>query len=385
MISTPSVVLGPLGLAAVPGLNEVSLFLGGLILMLALMFHYLPNITRRDIFFAVTVDPAFRASAVARRILRQFRIAMWLNSIVAVGVVFAGAARENEWIPLIGILWQVATMVPAFLHARKQTMRHAVVATTHREAVLAPRSWGGVGFALLQLGPFAILGPCALYLRANWERIPERFPVHWGINGQPNGWATRSLSGVYGPLLAGAVICILLIALSYAILVSTRHVWASGPNARAESRFRNGQLGVLVLVEYFIAAIFSGVSLLPLRHDLNEIPGPGTIIVGTFVFLVAIIAVLIYTGQGGANLMKAGSEVDILGSEAIAGDRTPDQCWKAGMFYVNPDDPAILVEKRFGIGYTLNFGRPAAWILMMLILGIAVAGVLFAVLPGRPH
>jgi Family of unknown function (DUF5808) len=30
------------------------------------------------------------------------------------------------------------------------------------------------------------------------------------------------------------------------------------------------------------------------------------------------------------------------------------------MFYVNRQDPALIVEKRFGFGYTLNFGHPAA-------------------------
>jgi uncharacterized membrane protein len=39
------------------------------------------------------------------------------------------------------------------------------------------------------------------------------------------------------------------------------------------------------------------------------------------------------------------------------GDRTPDACWRWGLFYVNPADPSILIEKRFGIGYTLNFGN----------------------------
>jgi uncharacterized membrane protein len=39
------------------------------------------------------------------------------------------------------------------------------------------------------------------------------------------------------------------------------------------------------------------------------------------------------------------------------------------MFYVNRDDPALLVEKRFGIGYTLNFGHPGSW---LLLVGIVV-------------
>jgi uncharacterized membrane protein len=58
-------------------------------------------------------------------------------------------------------------------------------------------------------------------------------------------------------------------------------------------------------------------------------------------------------------------------------DGTPDRYWKAGIFYVNPGDPAVFVEKRFGIGYTVNFGRPAAWVILGAVLLIPlVAGVL---------
>jgi uncharacterized membrane protein len=43
------------------------------------------------------------------------------------------------------------------------------------------------------------------------------------------------------------------------------------------------------------------------------------------------------------------------------------------MFYVNRDDPSLIVEKRFGVGYTLNFGN---WKAILLI------AVFFAVLIG---
>ena len=36
------------------------------------------------------------------------------------------------------------------------------------------------------------------------------------------------------------------------------------------------------------------------------------------------------------------------------------EAWR-GIFYFHPNDPALLVPKRFGIGYTLNFGNPWCW------------------------
>ena len=47
---------------------------------------------------------------------------------------------------------------------------------------------------------------------------------------------------------------------------------------------------------------------------------------------------------------------------------TPDRCWKWGIFYVNRDDPALLARKRYGIGYTLNFGNRWSWAILALIV-----------------
>jgi len=47
----------------------------------------------------------------------------------------------------------------------------------------------------------------------------------------------------------------------------------------------------------------------------------------------------------------------------------PDDGWK-GIFYFNPDDPALFVPKRFGIGYTLNFGNSWSWVVLALIVAM---------------
>jgi hypothetical protein len=61
------------------------------------------------------------------------------------------------------------------------------------------------------------------------------------------------------------------------------------------------------------------------------------------------------------------------------GKRPPDNAWR-GIFYSNPDDPALLVPKRFGVGYTLNFGNPWSWaVLAMIFLIVALPFILSAV------
>jgi uncharacterized membrane protein len=54
-----------------------------------------------------------------------------------------------------------------------------------------------------------------------------------------------------------------------------------------------------------------------------------------------------------------------------------DGRWVAGIFYYNLEDPDLWVEKRFGIGWTLNFARPASWLMLLgLLIPVAAVGVL---------
>lgn len=53
-----------------------------------------------------------------------------------------------------------------------------------------------------------------------------------------------------------------------------------------------------------------------------------------------------------------------------------------GLFYINPDDPATVVPKTLGLGYTLNFARGEAWgILAILLLPATVILLLLVLLP----
>jgi uncharacterized membrane protein len=63
--------------------------------------------------------------------------------------------------------------------------------------------------------------------------------------------------------------------------------------------------------------------------------------------VVFLVVMMVRLSQGGPR------RPPLPAGDAPVGDRTPDSAWVLGMVYVNHDDPALFVEKRFGIGYTL--------------------------------
>lgn len=57
--------------------------------------------------------------------------------------------------------------------------------------------------------------------------------------------------------------------------------------------------------------------------------------------------------------------------------RADDDNWKLGIFYTSMKDPAPLVPKRYGWGWTANFGSPWTWLLGIVIVAVLIWGVFF--------
>jgi uncharacterized membrane protein len=331
----------------------------------------MPRFSRPDIFFGVTVQPAFRQSPEGSSIARRYRMHMLLSVTLAVLLTVASATMSRPVLSTVSILVVVAASVIALASANRQARAHAVPASLVREASLVIRKDRLPGGWMIVAIPFLILVASGVYLHARWDEIPNRFPIHFDMNGQPNGWANKSAISVYGMLGMGAGICLMMAIMAFSIM-RTRRVALRGSAARYEQRFRSTSMWAMLAAEYFMAILFAAIPVVSIFHsDVSPIVVLN--LVFTAGLLLTLVPLLFYYGQGGTGM--AG---DAALTDPPVGDRTPDQCWTWGMFYYNPDDPAIMVEKRFGIGYTMNFGNVWSWVILGALLLLPIAGVFIA-------
>ena len=333
------------------------------------LLYMMPRLTRPEIYFAVTVSADFRDGAEGRRILRQYRAASVVSSLIALAVS--------------ALVIQSGGCLAAYFRARAQVKPHAMAPTTVPDTVPSPQPTGFAWLWPVQAVPFVLLGAVAMYLNRRWADIPEQFPIHWGFDGRPNGWSARTPAGVYGPLLIAAVICATLTGLAYGLLHWSRPIRSSGRAGEAEAGFRRMVVGVLVAAQYLLAAVFCWSAILPLGGISSGPPVIWGILVPTLIFVVVTTALLLRKGQGGTRTLSSVPELAATASKQPIGDRTEDRYWKAGFLYVNSSDPALFVEKRFGIGYTLNFGRPASWGILAAVLLVPVVVGLVVTLAGK--
>ncbi|MGH8201427.1 MAG: DUF5808 domain-containing protein [Steroidobacteraceae bacterium] len=244
---------------------------------------------------------------------------------------------------------------------------HAVAPTSIREAEAFQRRRHVPGGWLAACGPYVLLIAAAAYLWLHWQQIPVRLPVHWGPDGTADRWAARSWSSVYlAPLIVAGVL-VPLTLIRHGMGHWARAIQPAGAPGEDASRFRRTSSIALLAIEYAIALQASWIALRPLIQGVGPLGVAGALmLLLPLPFAIIFVIVLGRLGQGGSRLAPA-TETEASSNQPI-GHRTADRYWRLGVFYVNRDDPAVIVEKRFGIGYTFNFARPTSWTIMLLVL-----------------
>ncbi|MEM6797066.1 MAG: DUF5808 domain-containing protein [Acidobacteriota bacterium] len=334
------------------------------VLFVAGVFYFAPRWTRRGLFFTVTVDPDFATSERAGWVLSRYRRRIIGVAVGCLAVILWASLLSNLLLASLVSGVQVLLCFGCLLAGRRQILPYSrQQPDLTREASLVTQPDPLPGGFLGQAGPFLVLFAAGLFLISVWDSIPETFATHWGPDGQPDAWTHKNRFSVTMPLAFGAGLSVLIQWLAYSLLTHARRVDSAGEGAVTETARRTALARATLIASYFTAGLMGWISLSPILEPRmgSESLGMVTLVattLGSVALMIYVLAVLV-------------PQFKVANRQAESpGDRSPDACWKLGVLYFAPDDPAIWVEKRFGLGYTLNFAQPIAW----ATIGIAVLG-----------
>ena len=219
--------------------------------------------------------------------------------------------------------------------------------------------------------PMLVTFSLGIYGWSQYDLLPEQIPTHWGPNGEPDDFANKSWFSVSSLPLTTLLLQGMLLFFNGAMKQSGAKIQVrSKKKSRAQQlAFRKYSSWLLFVVTISVTVL---MSYLQLTIIAAETISSGGTLAFTMGFLIVIIgSVLYYTvkvGQSGTRVIV--SEQDAAQEGFI--DLDDDRYWKWGLIYVNKNDPSILVEKRFGIGWTVNMGHKLSWIGLVLLIGSIV-------------
>ena len=320
----------------------------------AILFHAMPRVSRPDILFAVTVPEAFAVGA-GRTLVSRYRAIVWGGAAAALAISLLLPAPQpgsgrGPWLMMGVVVGNMIVALAAWLLAHRQARAHAVAPSAVRVASLTARDTSLPGGALVAVGPFAILLATALLVYTFRDEALDGLGTI-----KPFRW-----------LAFGGVYVAMMLTMAVSMARRTRQIAVDGPAAVAEQRYRRVNVLVPVLVGYVVAIQLSAATVATIPAFGDALSGrAGFALLPLMLFNFGVTFWMFRVGQGGQRAVAPAAR------QEVRGDATPDHAWKlGGLLYFNPRDPAMWVENRVGVGYTLNVGNWRAW---LLIIGIMLA------------
>ena len=364
---------------------ELSIFLV-IILFLTVMQAAIPFLLKKTIVFGVTIPEGHTDDNVLATYKKTYSAIIFILGLAGLLIYLIwglGSQVREERIVFIGLILQFGILLISmalYLYFHIKTMKRK---RQHkwggnlkkvRVADLSRRTNDEMLPSLIFALPIPITLGLIAYTATQYGSMPDLIPTHWGPNGQPDAFTEKSPFSVIALLLILLVMQGMMLAFNASTKKSGVKLNASKKSTSRiqQLSFRKYTSWLLFMTSVSMTILFGFFQLTTIHGNLG---GPLLMMAMPLGFLfIILIATAVYAfkvGQGGSRIQL---EID---EEPVPGvtDYDDDRFWKAGVFYVNKNDPSIFVEKRFGVGWTLNFGNPIGYLIvfgpLLVILSIA--------------
>lgn len=222
-------------------------------------------------------------------------------------------------------------------------------------------------YSLYFLLPYIITLLVCIYATTQYNSIPDIIPTHWGLSGVADAYSQKSVFSVFS---------IIIMSVGFGIIIYISSVQSLKSRAKlntsniAESKSAHLYYLNKIALTFLILNISSQILFISIliatvnASNLNiYILWPTTI----SLIIAAIYQTYLY--------YKSPSK----SKTAVYSVDDDDNNWILGIFYNNPNDPSLFVQKRFGVGWTINIGNTkgkimfiSPFILILLILIISL-------------
>ena len=195
----------------------------------------------------------------------------------------------------------------------------------------------------------------AAFLVWHFPALPVLLPVHFRWNGVPDGWQFKTTARVLMPVFVQTALLAVLGGVA-TLLLSRRDDRAAGNAPDIRAALTASEAVMLMATIWVGFQAYAAVALVAMwtngRHTLG-LTYSGLEVIG--LLLTAIVGVRAHAQLGRPDPLPY-----------IAAH------WRLGQLYCNAEHPALFVPTREGRRWTLNFGRPAAVVLLGGILAVGI-------------
>ncbi|WP_176009286.1 DUF1648 domain-containing protein [Paenalkalicoccus suaedae] len=356
------------------------LLLLSLFIPIAIILTSIPFLTRKTESFGVSIPEKEYDSPILKSWRKRYVVIMLITSLILIIAFFSiGAPLSNNeqnisifFACSILVYLAVAFLIYLSFHKKMKQLKKDSNWTAHKQQTIAIRTdfrtqklhYSNLFYAI----PFGITLLTAVLTYVFYSSLPDTLPVRINtFSGSLSSVETTIRSAFFLPIMQ-LYLLLVFVLLNTVIARSKQQLNAEDPERSYQQLkvFRRRWSLFLLLTSILLTALFSFI-----QWTYFYQPDPAVItyisLAITGMIVVAAMILSFSTGQGGSRITYSS------GQEPTRIDRDDDTYWKLGQFYVNKHDPSLFLEKRFGVGWTINFARPLAWMILIGIIATAIS------------
>ncbi|WP_026883040.1 DUF1648 domain-containing protein [Clostridium akagii] len=347
------------------------------IIMLLFLKLSLPFIMRKDIFFGVRLPKKLLNNPklmVFKKLYLKNNI--FICGIYVIGFCYIFLKHPNNIVLLTGIIafFILATVIYYFSYKRIKEFKKFNEEEVHKNGVVVIDTSfrNDIKKRLVPISRWFIL-PIAIILLniiigyLVFDSLPIFIPIHWNASGIIDGSAIKSYGLIFEFPVQQIFITMYMFLIYKVIERSKQQINSFRPQHSKEInrvfRYRWAAniifINIIILIGSSIENLYV-MQVININFALLALINPIIII---FIFIDVLI-ISLCTGQGGSRVNIEYNTSDTSNYENL----DDDKYWKLGLVYFNPKDPALFIEKRFGIAFGLNYGKKKAYLLIIIVM-----------------
>ena len=343
------------------------------------VFAWMPVSRGPRAFFGVRVEADY-FDGPGKRVLLRYRLVLAAVFFLVIAIAAGLRPLAGEAVVVVGaeLILAVAAFV-IYLRFASVVRPHACAggatrfASSMRARDTRNRVWLDVVVATFAL--LAFVAPVLSY-----DEMPLRIPIHWDVTGEADGWVDRNVSVILFIPALGAYLQFFLYVIrrDFAGAKMTLPADSTEEYLAAKEKFLRTNVDILDWARLTIAVSFCSIALLQTSTAVARLrtmePIARTAVFAGLAALLGGIAFFI------VRMIRINARLQKETGNDYAQRSVDESHWQhGGLTYSNPDDPALVVEKLVGVGYTVNMAHPAIRTRLLLVIGFPLF-VIWAIL-----
>lgn len=344
------------------------------LVMVGIIQVFVQTFSKKGYTLGVSVPKDARETETMKQILNDYKM-MTLSMTIFLGLVQYFASYLTESVGIITLVFFISIALlslPLIIYNKNLKNMTQGLSQDKRKIIALDTNEGKSDLRKIMAISYGaslllIIG-VSLFLFINYDKIGDKIIMHTDFKGNVTDMRDKTYLNVFYPSLVSAGMLLMFYLINLMVIkvrprISKENPEKSLANSRKAQKVWTYYLGLNAFVMTLLFEI--GVNFLALKN--TSLP----LYILTILTIILSIGGVIYLG------IKVGTDGSRLDNMEDFSFEEDDKHWILGaMFYNNPDDPAIFVPKRVGVGYTINIGRPLGKLMMIIIYGFVICSLI---------